>query len=45
MTEEIQNVINPNQEKPQANKIVKFVIIATVVLGAIWITKKFIFSR
>jgi hypothetical protein len=37
------NVIQPDVDKPQ-NKIIKYVIIAAVILLAIWAAKKFIFK-
>jgi hypothetical protein len=43
MSEVTTGVVQPDI-KPEANKIVKYIIIAAVILGAIWIAKKFIFK-
>jgi hypothetical protein len=43
MTEVTTGVVTP-EIKPETNKIAKYFIIAAIILGSIWIARKFIFK-
>jgi len=42
---ELKNVVNPNEEKPQINKIVKYILIIGIVIAVIYFARKMFFNK